>query len=78
MGVHRDRRIRRVSATFPQGVVASAFANRDLYVVLANYSHTPVEIVTADEYFSETSVAPARGKIWKLAARSFEILRRNA
>jgi len=55
---------------FPQGVVASAFANRELYVVLANYSHTPVEIGTTDEYFSETSVAPARGKIWKLAARS--------
>lgn len=63
---------------FPRGVVASVFANRELYVVLANYSRTPVEVGTADEYVSETSAAPVPGKIWKLAARSFEILRRSA
>ena len=36
--------------SLPEGVVASAFANREMYLVLANYSRAPVEIQTSDAY----------------------------
>ncbi|MEA3341574.1 MAG: hypothetical protein U9R15_16545 [Chloroflexota bacterium] len=61
----------------PKDCVASAFANRELYVVLANYSQSPQQIETAETYVpvDNPSVAPA--KHWKLPKRSLRILRRS-
>jgi hypothetical protein len=36
----------------PAGIVASAFANTDVYLLLANYTRTPVTIVTRENYVS--------------------------
>ena len=60
----------------PRGVIASVFANRDLYLVLANYNRTPAEIAVSDEYVSAVSGGPLPGKIWNLAPRTFQVLRR--
>ena len=60
----------------PQNVVASAFANRELYLVLANYGHQPVEIETADAY-SLAVGTPAVRRQWNLRARSLYILKRS-
>jgi len=62
----------------PKGVVASAFANRGLYLVLANYGQAAVELETADAYAACGSPASAPTKKWPLAPRSFVILRRMA
>jgi hypothetical protein len=59
----------------PENVVASAFANRDLYLVLANYGRTPVEVVTTDAYVPVSDPVASRQTHWKLAARSLHILR---
>ncbi len=62
----------------PEGVVASAFANRELYVVLANYSHTVVELDTAANYVPADQPSATAAKHWRLAPRSLQILRRSA
>jgi len=61
----------------PKNVVASAFANLRLYLVVANYNHTAVEVATSDTYVpaAEPSARPA--KRWNLKARSLQILRRS-
>ncbi|MBI2424829.1 MAG: hypothetical protein HYV27_18510 [Candidatus Hydrogenedentes bacterium] len=60
----------------PEGVVASAFANRDLHLVVANYGREAVEVSTAANYVdTRTEVASTT---WKVAARSLVILRREA
>jgi hypothetical protein len=64
------------SQPLPWGVVGSAFANRELYLVLANYNRTAVEVATLDDYISTSAEPSISRKIWKLAPRSFEILRR--
>jgi hypothetical protein len=59
----------------PQNVVASAFANRELYLVLANYGREPVEIETVDAY--ALAAGPPQGsRQWKVSARSLQILKR--
>jgi hypothetical protein len=60
----------------PQGCVASAFANRDLYLVLANYGQSAQKIVTADAYVPMDDAAVAAGKEWEVAKRGLRILRR--
>ncbi|NQT14074.1 MAG: hypothetical protein HQ582_15075, partial [Planctomycetes bacterium] len=57
--------------------VASAFANRELYLVLANYGRDPVEIETTEAYVpsDEPNGAPARH--WSIPARALRILRRT-
>jgi len=62
----------------PANVVASAFANRDLYLVLANYGQSPVEIETADAYIAVDDNAAGSQKRWKLERRSLHILRGSA
>ncbi|MCR4411320.1 MAG: hypothetical protein NUV77_02715 [Thermoguttaceae bacterium] len=62
----------------PQGVVASAFANRQMYLVLANYGRSPVELETADPYVPVADAAAGPRKRWALSARSLVILRRSA
>ena len=39
-----------LAGPLPEGVVATAFANRELYLVAANYGNTQVEMVTRDAY----------------------------
>ena len=66
-----------LAATLPENVVASAFANRELYLVLANYNNTPAEVTTSHAYASvEKPSAPGK-KTWKLPGRSLRILRRQ-
>jgi len=60
----------------PQEVVASAFANREIYLVLANYGHAPVEVATSDTYV-QAQGPPETRRLWKLAPRSLHILRRR-
>jgi len=60
----------------PEGVVASAFANRQLYLVLANYGQAAVDIATTDAYVPVADPAATAGKRWHLEGRSLCILRR--
>jgi hypothetical protein len=59
-----------------QGVVASAFANRDLHLALANYSQTAVDVETADAYVPAAEPAATPQRHWKLDRRSLLLLRR--
>ena len=59
----------------PKDVVASAFANREFHLVLANYGPNAAEIVTRDAYAPLADAGPAR-KQWSVPARSLYILRR--
>ena len=59
----------------PEGVVASAFANRELHLVIANYGHSPVDIRTAAQYVAaHTDTA---SDTWNIPARSLVILRKH-
>jgi hypothetical protein len=60
----------------PNETVASAFANRELYLVLANYGRNPAEIATSDAYAAVDSPGAAAAKQWTLPPRSLKILRR--
>jgi hypothetical protein len=61
----------------PKGVVASAFANRESYLVLANYKKEAVEVATSDAYVdnAEPGLQPSRRR--RLGGRSLVILRRT-
>ncbi len=59
----------------PDNVVASAFANRDLYLALANYSQTDAQIETSDQYVCVTDRGGGPGRQWKLQKRSLLILK---
>ncbi|MCR4415782.1 MAG: hypothetical protein NUV77_25490 [Thermoguttaceae bacterium] len=61
----------------PKDVVASAFANRDLYLVLANYGRSPAEIATTDAYVAVGNPSAPPEKVWNLAPRSLAIVRRS-
>ena len=61
----------------PPGVVGSVFANRDLYLVVANYGHAPAAVETVDAY-SPAAGPPAARTQWSFGARSLHILRRSA
>ncbi len=60
----------------PQGCVASAFANRDLYLVLANYGQSPQQIETADAYVATDGSAATPTKQWLLPKRTLSIVKR--
>lgn len=62
----------------PKTVVASAFANREFHVVLANYGNEAIEITTAAQYVPGDGAPDAAGSVWKLAPRALRILRRVA
>lgn len=66
------------AAPLPKGVVASAFANRDLYLVVANYGPTPIELATTANYLSADQTVPTTTNRWSLPPRSVRILRRSA
>ncbi len=57
----------------PNDVVASAFANRDLHLVLANYGREAVEVKTATAYVDTTT--DGKSDTWTIPARSLVILR---
>jgi hypothetical protein len=67
-----------LAAPLPENVVASVFANRELYLVLANYNNTPVEVTTSDAYVRVAEPSEPGRKIWSLPARSLHILRRQS
>jgi len=61
----------------PRDVVASVFANRRLYLVLANYGHSPAAVQTTGSYVPLASAPPGLPTTqWRLNARSLMILRR--
>jgi len=62
----------------PKDVVASAFANREFHLVLANYGRASVEIATAAAYVPVTEPLASPSRIWKLEPRALRILRRVA
>jgi hypothetical protein len=59
----------------PSGVVASAFANRDLYLVLANYSRASVRLKTSRSFVAGERPGPPATD-WPLPPRSLLILKR--
>lgn len=61
----------------PENVVASAFANRDFWLVLANYGKTPAEVETTAPYQAIEPHADAPASRWSLPARSLLILKRT-
>ncbi len=65
--------------TQPPGpdVVASAFANRHFYLVLANYGRSPVQVHTSEMYISVSDSSDTPNKDWNLESRSLHILRRS-
>ena len=58
--------------------MASAFANRESYLVLANYGQTRAELETSADYVATDQRSAAPAKRWSLAPRSLQILRRPA
>jgi hypothetical protein len=64
------------SRPLPQKVVASAYANRESYLVLANYGEGAVDVETSDAYVDTGQPAPRPSKRWRLGGRSLVILRR--
>ncbi len=58
-----------------EGVVASAFANRGLYLVLANYGEADTAVATADRYVAVDEPASEGKSRWEVPARSLLILR---
>ena len=61
----------------PKDCVASAFANRDLYVVLANYGQSTQQIETAETYLPTDNRSAAPSKHWTLPKRSLQIVKRS-
>lgn len=59
----------------PSDLVASAFANRDMYLVLANYGKKPVIVETAQDFRDTQDQQSRGGTVWTLAARSLLILK---
>ena len=61
----------------PSEVVTSAFANREMYLVLANYGKQEVAVETADDYVTLLNLDAQVGRNWKLEPRSLLILKRQ-
>jgi hypothetical protein len=62
------------TAAIPPGVAASAFANRRLHLVLANYGREPVELTSKAPMVSDLAPAAPPERRWRLAPRSLTIL----
>ncbi|MFV1968161.1 MAG: hypothetical protein ACC628_22285 [Pirellulaceae bacterium] len=58
-------------------VVASAFANRQLHLVLANYGQSAVQLQTTDAYVPVDDLSATAARHWSLDGRSLRILRRS-
>ena len=57
-----------------KGVVASVFANHELYLVLANYGQAPVSVDTTDKYVPISDASAAPSQHWELPDRSLKIV----
>lgn len=64
-----------VRGPLPSDVVASAFANRQMYLALANYGERPVVIETAQDFKTMEEPRASVGTRWELGARSLLILK---
>jgi hypothetical protein len=64
-------------SSLPTGVVASVFANRSMYLVLANYGRAEVLLETTETYLSVKEPSVAATTRWSLAPRSLLILKRH-
>ena len=62
----------------PEDLVASVFANRELYLALANYGRSAVAVETAHAFVPVASPSDAPGNRWTLEGRSLLLLRRAA
>ncbi|HPO14204.1 MAG TPA: hypothetical protein PLI09_12235 [Candidatus Hydrogenedentes bacterium] len=62
-------------APLPSNVVASFFANRQIHLVLANYSQTPVTITTNSPGVSVSTPDNPPTKQWTINARTLEIVK---
>jgi hypothetical protein len=62
----------------PKEVVASAMANRELYLVLANYGRTAAEVQTTDRYVPADDPAGKPSRRTSVPPRSLRILKRAA
>ncbi len=65
------------SEALPSNVVASAFANRQLHLVVANYGKDAVAFQTTDAYVPADDPGATAAKAWTLGGRSLRILRRS-
>lgn len=63
------------NAPLPEGVVASAFANRELHLVLANYGRSTVEVQTTAPFVASEDPSAAASTVCTLPARTLQILR---
>lgn len=63
------------NAPLPKHVVASAFANRELHLVLANYGREAVDVKTASAYVD--TATDMKSDTWLIPARSMVILKRS-
>jgi len=61
----------------PEGVVASAFANREAFVVLANYGGTAAEVAATDTYVPADELHAVPSRSWRIEAVAIQILRRD-
>lgn len=59
----------------PKKTVATLFINSEVYLVLANYNHKPVEVLANDDYISVLDPGVPQGRIWKMDSRSMCILK---
>lgn len=64
------------AAPRPPEVVASAFANREMHLVLANYGNGPAEVATTEAYVADDAPSVPPSAIWTLPARSLLILKK--
>lgn len=61
----------------PTGIVTSVFANREIYLVLANYGNTGADVITKDSYLDSTEASETPTGQWTIPSRSLRILRRS-
>jgi hypothetical protein len=64
-----------VHGRLPSDVVASAFANREMYLVLANYGNKEVTVSTTHNYTNLLETDSLARNSWKFGPRSLHILK---
>ena len=67
-----------VEGPLPEDVVVSAFANRELYLVLANYGTAGARVKTSGRYVPMAEPLAIPKDSWDIGPRSLQILRRRS
>jgi hypothetical protein len=62
----------------PKNIVASVFANREIYLVIANYGRTTMALETAAAYVLSKEPSSKSSVRWQIPARSLVILKRQS